>query len=199
MRKFECKGCDNHCELTPKKKCFFPKFCPFSEGYEPVWHEVKEEVDSAENAQFGNSEQLPSNPRKLPDWVKVGAIGYDLINKEYFEIKSFDMDNNFVETKYFDTIGTMTNDSLWTYKEIIETAVQARKRPFNADEMKAMVGKVLSGDKFDYCALITYTEAEMIETQHYTYTSDELIDGYTIDGKPCFKLEHLNEKGEWVE
>lgn len=118
----------------------------------------------------------------LPDWCKVGEWVYQKMIKEYIQIGNLDMAHR-----------AMLEDDIKN-----GATVQARKRPFNEKETKNMIGKVLRGDKFDYCALITYTEANMIETQHHTYTPDELIDAYTIDGKPCYKLEHF-ENGEWVE
>lgn len=180
MRKFECNSCEADCELTMQMDELTPSYCLYDKE-KANWHEVKEE----NTQQFGNSEQLPSNPRKLPDWFKVGEYMYLSEKGKYFKITEDFMNVNLIGEKITAILAGKIK--------------QAKKRPFNEAEMKALVGKVLRGDKFDYCALITYTEAEMIETQHYTYTSDELIDGYTIDGKPCFKLEHLNDKGEWVE
>lgn len=185
MRKFECNSCEADCELTMQMDELTPSYCLYDKE-KANWHEV---VDSAENAQttseqFGISEQLP-------DWVKVGEWVYNIEKKQY---QTISLINGTVTCKNIDSEGC----TQYGYGAFMSDCVESRKRPFNADEMKALVGKVLRGDKFDYCALITYTEAEMIETQHYTYTSDELIDGYTIDGKPCYKLEHL-ENGEWVE
>lgn len=183
MKKYECTQCCQECQIM-----FYlePKFCLLF-GDKADWHEV---VDSAENAQttndqFGNSEQLP-------DWVKVGNLVYCSKTGNYGEIKTI-KDNKI----YLRLINT---DEVLPVKlnMVLKNGRPARKRPFNADEIKSLIGKVLRGDKFDFCALITYTEAETIETQHFTYTSDELINDYTIDGKPCYVLEHL-ENGEWVE
>lgn len=183
MKKFECDDCNANCKVTVKHGECPPCFCIYDVSG-AGWHEVKEE----NTQQFGNSEQLP-------DWVKVGEWVYCPTTRNYGEV--VDQQGNTVLLRPFGS----DDDEVFSkdINIILERGKPARKRPFNVYEMKAMVGKVLSGDKFDYCALITYTEAEMIETQHYTYTSDELINGYTIDGKPCYKLEHLNEKGEWVE
>lgn len=75
----------------------------------------------------------------------------------------------------------------------------ARLRPYNPEEMKSLVGKV-----------IEYNGVAYLVTMYDSQTNDVLIGNgdllsettlkmyYTIDGKPCGKLEHL-ENGEWVE
>jgi hypothetical protein len=182
MRKFECRRCAKTCTLLLDENLAIPRSCIYG-NRESLWCAIKE--DSAENEQFGNSEQLP-------DWVKVGELIYCGLTKHYAEIT--EIKGEVITMHVLDSIMSYSLD---IYK-ILQMGYPARKRPFNADEIKSLIGKVLRGDKFDFCALITYTEAETIETQHFTYTSDELINDYTIDGKPCFKLEHL-ENGEWVE
>ena len=189
MKKFECRRCAKACTLLLDENLAIPRSCIYG-NRESLWCAIKE--DSAENAQttqqFGNSEQLP-------DWVKVGEWVYCPTTRNYGEVVG--QQGNTVLLRPFGR-----DDDVVFSKDIniiLERGKPARKRPFNADEIKALIGKVLRGDKFDFCALITYTEEETIETQHFTYTSDELINDYTIDGKPCYVLEHLNDKGEWVE
>lgn len=78
---------------------------------------------------------------------------------------------------------------------------QARLRTYNTEEMKALVGKVLSQKSYDFRGLIHFASASgnSIEVSNFTYSSEELIGSdYTIDGRPCGVLEHL-ENGEWVE
>jgi hypothetical protein len=66
--------------------------------------------------------------------------------------------------------------------------------------MKALVGKVLETPNI---ALLVNAYGKLtgdISTALGNYTAESLMDnGFVIDGKPCYKLEHLNEKGEWVE
>lgn len=184
MRKFKCKGCENHCELTPKERCFFPKFCPFAEGYEPVWHEVKE--DNAENAQVDvKSEQLPA-------WVKVGAVGYDDMNNEYFEV--IKVNNDSFRAKYIDSSDPCSG------LYFNEFCSEARKRPFNDKEMREIVGKNLETPGFVKFIFSYDKENKTLESYDFLYTADDLFeDDFKFEGKPCYKLEHLNEKGEWVE
>ena len=87
------------------------------------------------------------------------------------------------------------------YGIFCEQCNEARKRPFNADEMKALVGKIAE-DRLGNCSLITnYVVIDNQITMFSAYCDAEKLmkSGYTIDGKPCFKLEHLNDKGEWVK
>lgn len=205
MRKFECKYCKKNCILTVEEHDMKLRLCPYSSF--PLyadWHEVK--VDSAENAQttneqFGNSEQLPSNPRELPDWVKVGAVGYDDMNNEYFKIVC--IDKRWVDIEFLDD----GNGTTCVYADI-QNFSEARKIPFNADEMKALVGKVAEdkdGNAFLIVEFLKEFDEEVegfsfgVQLSNTYYGAYDLMKLYTIDGKPCFKLEHLNEKGEWVE
>ena len=81
----------------------------------------------------------------------------------------------------------------------------ARLRPYNADEMRGLVGKVVTTSSGRHCTLVTAYKQEYsaIEPQvmlnKWLYATDLLNGGNTIDGKPCGVLEHLNENGEWVE
>lgn len=193
MRKFECNDCEADCELTIQMDEIMPSYCLYDKE-KANWHEVVDSAENAQTEQFLNSEQLPSNPRKLPDWFKVGAIGYDNKLNEYFEITNIDNDN--VVVKFIETSG------YFSYQYFNEFCSEARKRPFNAYEMKALVGKVIEGTSIDFRALIHYyTSADdSVCTIYNSYNAKELMESHiAIDGKPCYVLEHLNEKGEWVE
>lgn len=177
-----------------------PKFCLLF-GDKADWHEV---VDSAENEQFGNSEQLPSNPRKLPDWVKVGELGYEPMIG-YYKIVNFFNKGKIVQILRFENNTTYALG----IKDFNPYHCEARKRPFNADEMRVLVGKVLTDKGNGNVTMVTdfINEYDKYEDYNYCmiyaygehYVAEDLINEYTIDDKPCYKLEHLNEKGEWVE
>ena len=179
MRKFECNACGRNCMLEISS-ALDPKHCVLFSVNTTQWQEVKEE-----NTQVKLPEQ-PSNPRMLPDWVKVGEWVYDTTIKEYACIKK--------------------EESKGWYFEHIEdgTIIQARKRPFNAEEMKALVGKVVEHKK-NLHLVTNYLEDSTDNTPYVCVGTNwreakGLIEhGYTIDGKPCYVLEHLNDKGEWVE
>jgi hypothetical protein len=71
MKKFECKGCELHCELTPKETCLLPKCCPFAEGYEPAWHEVKEEEQKSPKL----TAEVFDRP-DCPNWANYAVINH---------------------------------------------------------------------------------------------------------------------------
>lgn len=177
MKKFECKGCGARCVLITTlnykpNMCFRP---------EENWQEVKEEA--AENE---------SPAKALPDWCKVGAIGYDNQLHEYFKIINIDNDT---------VVATRIESSGYnSYQYFNEVCSEARKRPFNADEMKALVGKRLEApDGVDL--IFSFDKRDKtIETNYACYDSKLLMEkNFTIDGKPCYVLEHINERGEWVK
>ena len=188
MKKFECVGCENNCKLTPKKNYFLPKFCPFAEGYEPVWHEVKEEA--CKISIQDNRDSIQDN--KLPDWVKVGAVGYDALNNEYFEITHIEHDS--FRAKSIDSSNSCS--SLYFNEFVYE----ANKRPFNDKEMKSLVGRVLETPSVVLLVNAYGKISGTIVTPSGNYSAEALMDNkYTIDGKPCYVLEHLNEQGQWVK
>ena len=135
---------------------------------------------------------LIERPSKLPDWCKVGEWGYCLDddgNCKYFKITR--IEDNFI---YGEDWGI-------DYHFV----KQARLRPYNAEEMKALVGKVIEDNYSAHLVigLIKPDPAENVSchvrASQSWLASDKLLQQFTIDGHPCGVLEHLNEKGEWVE
>lgn len=135
-------------------------------------------------------EQYSNAPEKntLPDWCKVGEWVY-LSNEEYDKIESIDgfginlASGAFINKKY-----------------IHEEAVSARLRPYNAEEMKALVGKVVEDKDGNIYLVVCYIpRGRGLLIGGFYFNEQEIIDGgFIIDGKPCGKLEHL-ENGEWVQ
>jgi hypothetical protein len=124
----------------------------------------------------------PAKEKALPDWCKAGKYVYDVSLREYIYVREEDYD--------------------WYIDPIARGRIkQAHKRPFSAEEMQGMVGKML--DVASVIELIVgYNKCtKEIITYDDTYSAERLMGatGWRIDGKPCFKLEHLNDKGEWVE
>lgn len=176
MRKFECKGCENHCVVTLKETCFHPKFCPFANGFEPVWHEVKETT---------------TNSSQLPDWVEECAVGYDNEQQRYFEVT--DVSVKWVDIEYLDDGIGATCD----YSDM-QNCSEGRKRPFNAEEMRGLLGKVIvDGDNALFVSIYYGKEKHITAGCLIDFDGDDLM-RCSCDGKPCYKLEHL-ENGEWVE
>jgi hypothetical protein len=72
MKKFECKGCDNHCVVTTNSN-YCSVMCHL---VNEDWHEVKEETTTKSS--------------QLPDWCKVGEWIYDRPTKDYRQIRRND-------------------------------------------------------------------------------------------------------------
>jgi hypothetical protein len=68
--------------------------------------------------------------------------------------------------------------------------------------MKALVGRVMEHATGRYlitaCASFSTGDWKIEADGQYYSAALLLKDDFTIDGKPCYKLEHL-ENGEWVE
>lgn len=136
--------------------------------------------------------QLVTDCNQLPDWCKVGEWVY-LSNEEYDKIESIDgfginlASGAFVNKKY-----------------IHEEAVSARLRKYNAEEMKALVGKVVDKKDGDAFVVTAYTpeldsrKLSAVAIDDMWVTADDVLEYYTINDSPCGKLEHL-ENGEWVQ
>lgn len=158
------------------------------------WGIVCSETNHSEliGGEFNNSDwqnSLIERPATLPDWCKVGEWVY-LSNEEYDKIESID-----------DFGINLASGAIIKKKYIPEEAVSARLRPYNADELRGLVGKTIA-TKED-CAIVTgYRGCEnkiILTMEHNRYSAEELLKiNATLNGKPCGKLEHL-ENGEWVE
>jgi hypothetical protein len=137
--------------------------------------------------------QVNTQDKQLPDWCKVGAWGYDTADACYFEIvgiTAFNVDVAYIGKAWRYNIGVnVFNDN---YKP-------ARSRPYNAEEMKALVGNTIDYDSH-VCLVIGYNgnNNTIFIGNGSELRGSTLMDYYTIDGKPCGVFEHL-ENGEWVK
>jgi hypothetical protein len=126
-------------------------------------------------------EETTTKSSQLPDWCKVAEVVYDNLLREYCCVEEYE-------------------ERDWYINNIESGRIkQARKRPFNDKEMEALVGKVIKGEgRIDLIFSFNMTNKK-VETNYAFYDAELLMDGnFTIDGKPCYVLEHL-ENGEWVE
>lgn len=178
MSKWKCVCCglDDPCYLDVGSVKGKPPKCPIDADI-PNW-------TPAENEQFGKSEQTP-------DWCKVGGWVYEKERKEYFKITKVD---------YLISIRNADGKGQYGHGAFVDNCVQARLRPYNAEEMRELVGKVVEDrDGNLYLAVCYIPGGRGLLIGGCYFNAQEIIDrGYTIDGKPCGKLEHL-ENGEWVE
>ena len=133
---------------------------------------------------------------ELPDWVKEGAVGYDNGMKDYFKVTN--VREKWIDIEELDD-GTA---AMYSYADM-QNCSEARKRPFNAEELKELVGKMIKNGPGTHLVIGC---DNVFENAWVVYVKDAMFSGsdlmkyeYTIDGKPCHKYEHLNDKGEWVK
>lgn len=133
---------------------------------------------------------LVERPAKLPDWCKEGEWVY-LCNGTYSRIVSIN-----------DCHVNLENGISVGKNSIHEEMVSAILRPYNAEEMKALVGKVVKKGQRLYLVTAYFEEQQsiIIGSLSSALLNAELLIGnnITIDGKPCGVLEHF-EEGEWVK
>lgn len=89
----------------------------------------------------------------LPDWVQECAIGYDNEQKRYFEVTCvMYAGGKWVDIEYLNNgVGT-----IYSYADM-QKCSEARKRPFNAEEMKALVGKIIASIDGDVSIITDYS------------------------------------------
>ena len=119
---------------------------------------------------------------KLPEWVHPGSLVYDTRLPDGFRYRRL---------VAFDDVGT---------KDVNTCVFEARVRAMTSDELKELVGKVITFDN-GHKGLCGFYEAQtaLIGIWDTWYCSDDLLEkGGTVDGKPCKVFEHF-EKGEWVK
>lgn len=144
--------------------------------------EIKEGAAEIECAENGKSESFWD----LPEWAAVNKWIYNIKKHEYFKILHL-------------------NQLAWISDEIKNgDYIEARQRPFNAEEMEALVGKVYESACCTFLVAGYDMRKKSIKVNELWFDSEELMNGkksvkpLLINGKPCYVLEHL-ENGEWVE
>lgn len=134
---------------------------------------------------------LIERPAKLPNWCKQGELIYTS-SEQYLKINGISIDLQKIE---------LSNGATWSKQDIIDEAVPARLRPYNAEEMKALVGKVI--EKGPSMHIVTGFENVfgnecVVHANGCLYSANDLLRQFTIDNALCGVLEHL-ENGEWVQ
>lgn len=151
--------------------------------------QIKEIPGKWDASDWQNS--LIKRPAKLPGWCKVGEWvwldpGKILGSTGYKKVKS--------------TVGLGLNFTDGSCVYFSDRIKQARLRPYNAEEMKALVGKPITMLDGAVCLCTVYSKrykSVILDSIHWDAQA-LLNSGYTIDNKPCGKFEHL-EDGEWVK
>lgn len=182
MTKWKCDRagatCFKPCYAECEGEDCAPDKCLFSAFRIPTWERVPDEPEQ---------NQKQKQETTLPDWCKVGAWVYSIPAQKYDKI---------IAVQYFRIV---TREEMKYTGDYINdgNVVQARLRPYNAEEMKALVGKVLEHDG-NASLVIVYLGNGLLRVGTKWVSAERLIEeGYTIDGKPCGKFEHINDSGEW--
>lgn len=173
MKKYRCECSVDKCEFKSEKN-FFPIFCPNFSSSMGEWTKVEEEIKEEEKAE------------ELPSWCKVGKVVYHKESNKFFKIATFNEEAKLIELK----------DNGWFY---LDELAEARLRPFNESEMRALVGKTIANKITETSYLIVTSNPYCVSAAGDMYCSEKLFDLFTFtDGTPCGVYEH-KENGEWVE
>ena len=132
--------------------------------------------------------QLATNlqDKKLPEWCKVGEWVYTC-NGDYRKVEAIT-----------DGIVCLSGGLNVPVGDIHSEMVSARLRPYNKEEMRGLVGKVVCGSEGKTFLVLAYSP-NTVFFGGFSHTPEDLtLDIYKLpDGSPCAILEHL-EDGEWV-
>ena len=160
------------------------------EEVEAATEKVKELLLSLHDTTKPTATTANTQVKKLPDWCTVGEWCYCLDddgNGKYFKIT--EIKDNFIYGDDWDI----------DYHFIS----QARLRPYNEVEMKALVGKVISkGPSIHFVTGFenVFDDESMVHVNGCLYNAKDLLrNGFTYDTHHCGVFEHRNEKGDWVQ
>jgi hypothetical protein len=128
---------------------------------------------------------LIERPAPVPEWCKIGGFVYLKALQIYKKIESAEELNHISEQGYW------------------KSCCQARLRPYNADEMKELVGKVYESSVCTFLITGYDKRSNSVKVNEVWFDAKDLMNGKNsinpplVDGKPCGVLEHI-ENGEWV-
>lgn len=138
--------------------------------------------------------ERPEKKETLPDWCTADATCWHK-RCGYFKVTYIDSVSSRVDIQQVDD----KSKGYLSFNTVCNDVCQAHIRPYNAEEMQKLVGKIIENDK--YVHFINTFDKNLMEAVSGSdgYTAKELLEfGYTVDGKLCGKFEHL-ENGKWVE
>ena len=187
MKTFECNECSRNCKVEFDPQCSEdnPGICLGSSVLICKWHECN---NTDVSSQTSNALRLP------PDWAAVESVVY---HKQYGYMRVLALHGPVVHAAEI-----VTGDSHYLMADDFFNGaiVEAQERPFNSQEMEDLVGKKIKKGKFT--ALVTaYTDDYgILVFEGCRLTAGQLWSlGYTLDGMPCCKFEHLIGEELWVE
>ena len=157
-------------------------------------YEHRCEIGRFDASDWRNS--LIERPCKLPDWCMVDNICWHK-RCGYFTVTYIDDVSKRVDIRQVED----RSKGYLSFHTVCNEVVQARFRPYKANELKAMVGKSITLRDGSVCLCTAWSEQyNHIILDNKGWTAEKLLNaGYAIGDKPCGVFEHLNEKGEWVE
>lgn len=126
---------------------------------------------------------------ELPDWCTCGEWVYTC-NADYRKVESI-----------IDGIVHLSGGLNIPVGDIHNELVCARLRPFNSDEMKEMVGKIIDINQHKLIVHRFDVSKKTLQIGNYIdVRANDLLEReeWHINGKPCGVFEHL-ENGEWVQ
>jgi hypothetical protein len=161
----------------------------------PYYNEVKT-IPGVWDASDWQKSLVQRPAAKLPDWCKVGEWVWingrpdRLAYNGYGKITQVE--------PYIDVLmGTDGNAQNTTIS--LDGLSQARLRPYNAEEMRGLVGKVVCGSEDKTFLVLSYSGNKVFFGEFGHTAEDLTLDIYKFpDGSRCGVLEHL-EEGEWVK
>jgi hypothetical protein len=152
-------------------------------------------INKFDSSDWGNSLIRRPPKEELPDWVKVDNIGW---HDEIGYFKVIDVDD--IEKKVHIQHMISQIEEHFSFNTVCTEAKHARPRPFNDKEMQDLVGKVLKHSTGNYLVTAFDNRWNQVKIESTWREREELKEFWTqLDGKPCYKLEHQNDKGEWVK
>ncbi|MBR1951468.1 MAG: hypothetical protein IKA32_02770 [Lentisphaeria bacterium] len=164
------------------------------------WREIENETLRAAAERSALPKQTaevkrPEKKAKRPDWMKYEK--WFFFRGKYAKLFFVSENQNIVSVDFLNG-----NRSMYPVREVYQEAVEARLRPYTADELRELVGKVIK-TTIDVGFVVGYSYCRkkiMIGSRENYISAEALIEmDATIDGSPCGVLEHLNEAGEWVQ
>lgn len=181
----DCPGWAQWAAVDVQGLAYWYQYSPVADeriGVWKVWGTERRLIGFFDRSDWRNSLiERPAKETKLPDWCKVGEWVYDKAINKYSQVAAEDITEHLQEVCKSISKGEI---------------VQARPRPYNADEMQELVGRVIA-TQAGYILVDAYRKSDSnIHTIGGWFTADHLMQyDYTVDGKPCYVLEHVNDKG----
>lgn len=135
----------------------------------------------------------------IPDWCRTGAWVYVTPdNSEPFYCKIYGVTYSRVHntTEVQVTLDGKSLVGVFTWSNV----QRARLRPWDADELKSMVGEVFEMGNGDLTLCLGYQRdiADLIFVGKLMSAQSFAESDWKLDGLPCGVLEHY-EQGEWVK